>query len=177
LALLAEIKDPTKATAVFPDKRSADSGSITTAVDCLNALGLQLASIIKPRRYGSRRSPGRQRSVWHEVLQIWHDVQTANSVFKNSLNRKFSLASSGKSVALVGAARASMRGRLRDRHGTLVRVAMDAAASGGIMPARRKRGSVRRSRVVLAPRPWRYVGGLFRRQRGQERPLPRGEHV
>jgi len=26
-------------------------------------------------------------------------------------------------------------------------------------PAGRKRGSVRRNRVVLAPRPWRYVGG------------------
>jgi hypothetical protein len=36
--------------------------------------------------------------------------------------------------------------------------------------------SGRRSRVVLAPRPWRYAGGKSRRQRGQERPLPRGEH-
>jgi len=40
-----------------------------------------------------------------------------------------------------------------------------------------KRRSVRRSRVVLAPRPWRYAGGKSRRQRGQKRPLPRGERV
>src|SRR4051812_37584745 len=57
---------------------------------------------------------------------------------------------------------------------SVVWVAMDAAASGGF--ARRNARSVRRSRVVLAPRPWRYVGGKSRRQRGQERPLPRGEH-
>src|SRR5262249_48057737 len=67
-------------------------------------------------------------------------------------------------------------GRLRDRHGTLARVAMDAVASGGSMIPEKwkpvfRRGScsskatgrnvrsVRRSRVVLAPRPWRYVGG------------------
>jgi len=43
--------------------------------------------------------------------------------------------------------------------------------------AGRTRCSVRRSRVVLAPRPWRYAGGESRRQRGQERPLPRGEHL
>ena len=42
--------------------------------------------------------------------------------------------------------------------------------------ARRDVRSVRRSRVVLAPRPWRYVGWeQSRRQRGQKRPLPRGE--
>jgi hypothetical protein len=56
--------------------------------------------------------------------------------------------------------------------------AMDAAASGGFIPAGRKRRGVRRSRVVLAPRPWRQVGAVS--------PTPatvakeaahRGEHV
>jgi len=45
-------------------------------------------------------------------------------------------------------------GTLRGRHGTLARVAMDAAVSGGFLAGRDVR-SVRRSRVVLAPRPWR----------------------
>jgi len=52
---------------------------------------------------------------------------------------------------------------------------MDAVASGACTG--RKRHSVRRSRVVLAPRPWRYLRELALAQRGQERPLPRGEHV
>jgi hypothetical protein len=72
--------------------------------------------------------------------------------------------------------------------------AMDAVASGGSMiPEKwkpvfrqgscsnkatgRKRRSVRRNRVVLAPRPWRYLRELAPAKRGQERPLPRGEHV
>jgi hypothetical protein len=52
--------------------------------------------------------------------------------FHEFVNRKseLSLASSGKSLAVLRPARATMRGRLRDRHGTLARVAMDAVASG-----------------------------------------------
>jgi hypothetical protein len=42
-----------------------------------------------------------------------------------------------------------------------VQDAMDAAASARRKLRGRKRGSVRRSRVVLAPRPWRYVGGII----------------
>jgi len=39
-------------------------------------------------------------------------------------------------------------------------------------PARRERGSVRRSRVVLAPRPWRLsVPPVRERQRWQQRPF------
>jgi hypothetical protein len=41
------------------------------------------------------------------------------------------------------------------------RDAMDAAASGGVISAGRKRCNVRRNRVVLAPRPWRYADGSF----------------
>src|ERR1700752_296157 len=49
---------------------------------------------------------------------------------------------------------------------------MDAAASAQCKPCRRNRGSVRRSRVVLAPRPWRRSFPPVReRQRWQERPL------
>ena len=43
---------------------------------------------------------------------------------------EYPLASSGKSLAVLRPARASKRGRLRDRHGTLARVAMDAVTSG-----------------------------------------------
>ena len=46
-------------------------------------------------------------------------------------------------------------GRLRDRHGTWCGLRWTLAASARCKPCRRKRGSVRRSRVVLAPRPWR----------------------
>jgi len=52
---------------------------------------------------------------------------------------------------------------------------MDVAASGDLH--RTKRRDVRRSRVVLAPRPWRYLREFIPALRGQERPLPRGEHV
>jgi len=37
---------------------------------------------------------------------------------------------------------------------------------------RRNVGSGRRNRVVLAPRPWRYLRELAPALRGQERPLP-----
>jgi len=53
------------------------------------------------------------------------------------------------------------RGTFRDRHDTWVQDAMDAAASARRKLRGRKRGSVRRSRVVLAPRPWRYAGGIL----------------
>src|SRR5262245_37281715 len=56
-------------------------------------------------------------------------------------------------------------GRSRDRHGTLAPVAMDAAASGDLFTGRNVR-SVRRSRVVLAPRPWRQVGAKHRADDG-----------
>jgi hypothetical protein len=41
------------------------------------------------------------------------------------------------------------------------RDAMDAAVSGGFFPPDENACSVRRNRVVLAPRPWRYAGGSF----------------
>jgi hypothetical protein len=56
-------------------------------------------------------------------------------------------------------------GTQRDRHGTLARVAMDAVASGDLFTGRNVR-SVRRSRVVLAPRPWRQVGARYRADDG-----------
>ena len=54
-------------------------------------------------------------------------------------------------------ARAAMRDDSRSSR-NVARVAMDAAASGGFAAGRNAR-SVRRSRVVLAPRPWRQAGG------------------
>jgi hypothetical protein len=41
----------------------------------------------------------------------------------------------------------------------------------GLVPPDEKRRSVRRSRVVLAPRPWRQADGAIRRRRWQKRPL------
>jgi hypothetical protein len=38
---------------------------------------------------------------------------------------------------------------------------MDAEASGGFFPPDENAYSVRRNRVVLAPRPWRYVDGKY----------------
>jgi hypothetical protein len=52
------------------------------------------------------------------------------------------------------------------------RDAVDAAVAGALLACRANGRGVRRNRVVLAPRPWRYAGGKSRRQRGQERPLP-----
>ena len=65
-------------------------------------------------------------------------------------------------------------GTLRGRHGTLARVAMDACCVGACTG--RKRGSVRRNRVVLAPRPWRYVGGSSPPATGARKAAHRGEH-
>ena len=48
-----------------------------------------------------------------------------------------------------------------------VRVAMGRSRRQVIF-TRRNAGRVRRSRVVLAPRPWRYVGGKSRRLRGKK---------
>src|SRR5262245_8264434 len=48
---------------------------------------------------------------------------------------------------------------------------MDAGQASGDLAPDETPGSVRRSRVVLAPRPWRQVGGTIRRRRWQKRPL------
>jgi hypothetical protein len=59
---------------------------------------------------------------------------------------------------------------------TLARVAMDAAASGGLT-RRTKRCSVRRNGVVLAPRPWRYLREVSSRITGARKAAPREEHL
>ena len=68
-------------------------------------------------------------------------------------------------------------GRSRDRHGTWCGLRWTLAASARCKPCRRKRGSVRRSRVVLAPRPWRLStpprGGVATVAR---KAVHRGEH-
>src|SRR5262249_48614569 len=51
------------------------------------------------------------------------------------------------------------------------RDAMDAGQASGDLAPDETPGRVRRSRVVLAPRPWRQVGGTIRRRRWQKRPL------
>ena len=83
--------------------------------------------------------------------------QTHEFRFHEIVSRKSEITvdPSGKSVAVIRPARASEKGTLAHRHGTLARVAMDAAASARCKPRRRNACSVRRSRVVLAPRPWR----------------------
>src|SRR5690349_16302457 len=63
-------------------------------------------------------------------------------------------------------------GRSRDRHGTWCGLRWTLAASARCKPCRRERGSVRRSRVVLAPRPWRLsVPPMREWQRWQQRPF------
>jgi hypothetical protein len=57
-------------------------------------------------------------------------------------------------------------GTYRDRHDTLVRAAMDAAASGDFFAGRERYAADGRSRVVLAPRPWRQVARRFPRGDG-----------
>ncbi len=54
-------------------------------------------------------------------------------------------------------ARAAMRDVSRSSR-SVARVVMDACGVRRILPAGRKRRSVRRNRVVLAPRPWRLSG-------------------
>jgi hypothetical protein len=58
------------------------------------------------------------------------------------------------------------RGAYRDRHGRKVRDAMDAVAHKTNAAIRG-----RRSRVVLTPRRWRQVGGIFRWRRWQQSPV------
>ena len=82
----------------------------------------------------------------------------ANSFFTNSCNPNFALAWSGKSMALVGQPAPSGGDETR-RHGTLARVAMDAAASGASAPDENAAAygevvwSWRRDPGVYPPRP------------------------
>ena len=68
-------------------------------------------------------------------------------------------------------------GRSRDRHGTWRGLRWTLLASGGFTPAGRNVRSGRRSRVVLAPRPWRQVGAKYRADDGGKTAAHRGEHV
>jgi hypothetical protein len=61
------------------------------------------------------------------------------------------------------------RGALRDRHETLGRDAMDAAGVRRVRSPDEIAGCGRQSRVVLAPRPWRQVGGLPAGDGGKKR--------
>jgi hypothetical protein len=55
--------------------------------------------------------------------------------------------------------------------------AMDAAASGGFFPPDENAYSVRRNRVVLAPRPWRQASGHIPPATVANNAAHRGEHV
>src|SRR5207237_1432485 len=85
-------------------------------------------------------------------------------------NEKYFALSERDSALLVGQP-APPEGTQRDRHGTLARVAMDAVASVRCKSHRRNARSVRRSRVVLTPRPWRQADRTIDRRRWQARPL------
>src|SRR6266850_6425968 len=85
------------------------------------------------------------------------------------------LVTSGKSMALVSPTRPT-RGAFRDRHDALGGAVMDASASGAFCVGRKRR-SVRRSRVVLAPRRWRQaLREVFRKVTVANKPAHRGEH-
>ena len=108
-----------------------------------------------------------------EVLQIQHDgiIRFSRTCVLFIRNIPCLV---GKSVAILRPARASKRGR----------IAIVTERWRGLQwtPWRQvflHRPNVhggRRSRVVLAPRPWRQAAGKSRRRRWQERPLHRGEH-
>jgi len=67
-------------------------------------------------------------------------------------------------------------GTFRDRHDTLG-MGCDGPLWRQVIFTGRKRCSGRRSRVVLAPRPWRPSGPPVRaRQRWQKKAAHRGEH-
>src|SRR5690349_20339993 len=68
------------------------------------------------------------------------------------------------------------KGNDAHRHVALARVAMDACCVGGLLFAGRKRGSGRRSRVVLAPRPWRQAAGKTHAVTVAKKAAHRGEH-
>src|SRR5205085_4755442 len=117
----------------------------------------------------------RRRKSPHAVFQRGGKVLAGASARPPSEIQNIPLTYS-KNQNISASARAT-KGTFRDRHGTWCGLRWTLQASGRLRPAGRSAGSVGRSRVVLAPRPWRYVGGNSRWQRGQERPLPRGEHV
>ena len=95
------------------------------------------------------------RVLLDHLVLLGTSTPSASSVFTKVLpeNQNKSLAASGKSLALVRPARATMRDVCASSR-NVARVAMDAAISGACA-RRTKVRRVRRSRVVLAPRPWR----------------------
>jgi hypothetical protein len=86
-------------------------------------------------------------------------------------NQKYFGFPEGQISGIFSAVSRPQEGRIMIVTTRRTRDAVDALASG-VFHAGRKRQSVRRSRVVLAPRPWRQAGRKFsRRPRWQERPL------
>src|SRR5262249_55223486 len=85
-------------------------------------------------------------------------------------NQKFTLALFCKS-AYISTQPEPARGTIRGRHVAWRGLRWTLRRQVGL-PAGRNVRSVRRNRVVLAPRPWRYAAGKARQLRGQERPFP-----
>ena len=88
------------------------------------------------------------------------------------LSQKYFTSHFCKSEVELHLSRAHTRGRFAIVTMRWVGDAMDAAASGGFIHAGRKRRSVRRSRVVLAPRPWRYLREFIPALRGKKGRFP-----
>src|SRR6266516_2728027 len=87
-------------------------------------------------------------------------------------NQKYFAFPEGQISGIFSAVSRPQEGRIMIVTTRGARDAVDALASGASDRAGRKRQGVRRSRVVLAPRPWRHAGRKFsRRPRWQERPL------
>ena len=112
-----------------------------------------------------------------EVLPIQHDGQIVIPISRISVRKSEILSCLvGQISGLTPPSPCPQKGTLRDRHGTLARLRWTRQCQG-CFGAGREHSRVRRSRVVLAPRPWRQAGWISPTQpRGQERPLPRGEH-
>ena len=85
----------------------------------------------------------------------------SNFAFHEFVKSKFFLASSGKSVAALRPARASKRGRNAIVTERWRGLRWTLAGVSARKLVRTNAGSVRQSRVVLAPRPWRQAGGNY----------------
>jgi len=95
----------------------------------------------------------------------------SNFAFHEFVKSKFFLAPSGKSVAALRPARASKRGRNAIVTERWRGLRWTLAGVSARKLVRTNAGSVRQSRVVLAPRPWRQADGAIQRRRWQKRPL------
>jgi hypothetical protein len=127
--------------------------------------------------YGSGPSPGRQRSLTRAVLQIQHDGQIS-SVLRNRVkprNEKYSALQKRQIRCITLTVPGPLRGASRSSRNVGLRMRWTLWRQAGLLARRNAHGG-RRSRVVLAPRPWRQVGGRIPPATVANNAAHRGEH-